>query len=211
MGNPWSVKPCSCLIFPDVFAAGDCAVVKDHSQPALAQVAYQQGTAIARSLLAMAKGSQPQPAEVMLRGTLMKMGVGDRAGRSVRSHDHRSSTGGLIRTGTYLELLPTPLRDFKATFQWIDEEIFNRYIHQIVNIKTANQSVCCRRAERQDRRKIRALAILAPLAFSGGYPGPSHSTGGTESLSGPQTTGDKPHPLVQRIDRDSFHVLASAQ
>lgn len=164
-GQPLVSETLQLLDFPDVFAAGDCAVVKDHSQPALAQVAYQQGTAIAHSLLAMARGSSPQPAKVMLRGTLMKMGVGTGLADLFDRMIIDGSTGGLIRTGTYLELLPTPLRNFKATFQWIDEEIFNRYIHQIRRHKTSRSISLLSAAERQDRRKIWALAILAPLAF----------------------------------------------
>ena len=35
--------------------------------------------------------------------------------------------GALIRDATYLEMLPTPLHNFKATAEWIQESIFNRF------------------------------------------------------------------------------------
>lgn len=35
--------------------------------------------------------------------------------------------GHLIRQGAYLELLPTPIHDIKATAEWLTDEVFNRY------------------------------------------------------------------------------------
>jgi NADH dehydrogenase len=35
--------------------------------------------------------------------------------------------GHLIRQGTYLELLPTPIHNFKATTEWLKDEIIERY------------------------------------------------------------------------------------
>jgi NADH dehydrogenase FAD-containing subunit len=35
--------------------------------------------------------------------------------------------GDLIRSAAYLEMLPTPLHDFKATTEWLKEETFHRY------------------------------------------------------------------------------------
>ncbi|MHC5756145.1 MAG: NAD(P)/FAD-dependent oxidoreductase, partial [Nostoc sp.] len=36
--------------------------------------------------------------------------------------------GHLIRQGTYLTLLPTPIHDLKATTEWVDEEIFHHHL-----------------------------------------------------------------------------------
>jgi len=69
------VKPTLQLLdFPEVFGAGDCV---DIQQPALAQVAYQQGATIAHNLIAMTKGVPLDASEVKLRGTLMKLGLGN--------------------------------------------------------------------------------------------------------------------------------------
>lgn len=40
--------------FPNVFVGGDCATILNHPLPPLAQVAYQEGTAIAQNLQALA-------------------------------------------------------------------------------------------------------------------------------------------------------------
>jgi NADH dehydrogenase len=34
----------------------------------------------------------------------------------------------LICQGTYLELLPTPVHNFKATTEWLNEEIFHHHL-----------------------------------------------------------------------------------
>jgi NADH dehydrogenase len=115
--------------FPSVFAAGDCAVVRDKSLPPLAQVAYQQGAAIADNLLALSGGEQPHPVEVNLRGTLMKLGLNNGVANIFNQLQVNEKTGDLIRKATYLELLPTPVHNFKATTEWLTDEIFHRY-HQ---------------------------------------------------------------------------------
>jgi hypothetical protein len=35
--------------------------------------------------------------------------------------------GHLIRQGIYLELLPTPIHNFKVTTEWLKDEVFQRY------------------------------------------------------------------------------------
>lgn len=140
--------------FPEVFAGGDCAVDLQPSPPAdhyeqpqtqnqstssdqqhpelkplppTAQVAYQQGYAIARNLRSLALGFDPKPAHVNIRGTLLKLGLEESVANLFNQIEIDGELGHLIRQGTYLELLPTPLHDFKATTEWLREEIFNRH------------------------------------------------------------------------------------
>lgn len=114
--------------FPEVFAGGDCAVVENSSSPAIAQVAYQQGAAIARNLKAIALGHELKPAKVNLRGTLLKLGLTDAAANIYDTFEISGEPGHLIRQGTYLELLPTPVHNFKATTEWLKDEIFNHHL-----------------------------------------------------------------------------------
>lgn len=127
--------------YPEVFAGGDCAAVKDSSLPPTAQVAYQQGTAIARNLKALALEDEPQPAEVNIRGTLLKLGLEDAAANIYDKFELDGEIGHLIRQGTYLELLPTPIHDFKATTEWLKEEIFRQHLGSDGIGKTAVRAV----------------------------------------------------------------------
>jgi len=52
----------------------------------------------------------------------MKLGLGENAiGFAITGR-----LGHLIRKGTYLELLPTPLH-FKVTAEWLTDELFHNY------------------------------------------------------------------------------------
>ncbi len=115
------------LDFPDVFAAGDCAFVDGDPQPSTAQVAYQQGKAIAHNLKALSKGHIPSPAHVILRGTLMKLGLGMGVANIFDRVEIKGKAGHLIRQATYLELLPTPIRNLKVTAEWLTDEVFQRH------------------------------------------------------------------------------------
>ncbi|HEY9622015.1 MAG TPA: NAD(P)/FAD-dependent oxidoreductase [Crinalium sp.] len=141
--------------FPEVFAGGDCAVglqttspnvrgyeAQEHQSdqrtsveeqepqlkplPPTAQVAYQQGYAIAYNLRAMALGYDLKPARVNLRGTLLKLGLDESVANLFNKVEITGELGHFIRQGTYLELLPTPIHDFKATAEWLKDEIFER-------------------------------------------------------------------------------------
>ncbi|MGV2830420.1 NAD(P)/FAD-dependent oxidoreductase [Myxosarcina sp. GI1(2024)] len=115
------------LNFPQVFAAGDCAVVKEHPFPPVAQIAYQQGAGIAKNLIALSQGKEPSPVNATMRGTLMKLGINNGVANLFDKMQINGKTGDLIRNGTYLELLPTPVHNFKATTDWLTDEIFHRY------------------------------------------------------------------------------------
>jgi NADH dehydrogenase FAD-containing subunit len=112
--------------FPEVFVGGDCAVLEE-PLPATAQVAYQQGAMIAQNLIAIAQGHLPKPVTVTLRGTLMKLGVGEGVANLYDRLPITGRAGHLIRHGTYLELLPVYVHNFKATVGWLTDEIFQRH------------------------------------------------------------------------------------
>ncbi|WP_375494715.1 NAD(P)/FAD-dependent oxidoreductase [uncultured Nostoc sp.] len=116
------------LDFPEVFAGGDCAAVPDNSLPPTAQVAYQQGANIAQNLQAIVFGEEPKPAKVNIRGTLLKLGLNNAAANLFNVFEVAGESGHLIRQGTYLTLLPTPIHDFKAASEWLDEEIFHHHL-----------------------------------------------------------------------------------
>ena len=105
--------------------------------PSTAQVAYQQGAAIAYNLRAMALGYDLKPARVSLRGTLLKLGLEESAANLFDKVKITGELGHLIRQGTYLEMLPTPGHDFKVTAEWIKTELFDR--HSGSKVKQAAQ------------------------------------------------------------------------
>lgn len=92
----------------------------------MAQVAYQQGRAIAHNIKALLEGKQPLPAQVHLRGTLLKLGLDESAAEIFDRFEVKGKLGHLIRQGAYLELLPTPGRNFVAGTEWLTEEMFRQ-------------------------------------------------------------------------------------
>ena len=126
-GRPLVLPTLQLLNHPEVFAAGDCATVDGDPQPPIAQVAYQQGAGIAHNLLALAKGKTLEPVKVHLRGTLLKLGVRDGLADLFDKFQIKGKLGAMIRDATYIEMLPTPVRNFRATTEWLTEEIFERY------------------------------------------------------------------------------------
>lgn len=119
------------LDFPEVFVGGDCAFVDGNPQPATAQAAYQQGTAIAHNLKAIARGDLPRPARIAMRGTLMKLGLGEGVANIFDRVEIKGKHGHLIREATYLELLPAPVHNLKTTTEWLTDEIFQRHQPQV--------------------------------------------------------------------------------
>lgn len=113
--------------FPEVFVGGDCAYVTDNPQPPTAQVAYQQGKASASNLQAISAKQPPQTAHVSLRGTLMKLGVGEGIANIFDRVTVSGELGHLIREATYLELLPTPVHNFKVTTEWLADSLLQRH------------------------------------------------------------------------------------
>ena len=131
-GSPLIAPTLQLPDFPEVFAAGDCAIVKEHPYPPVAQIAYQQGAGIARNIIALSKGKEPHPVNATMRGTLMKLGLGNGVANLFDKMQIKGKPGDLIRNATYLEMLPTPVHNFKATSNWLTDEIFHRYAPQTV-------------------------------------------------------------------------------
>lgn len=75
----------------------------------------------------MALGYSLKPATVGMRGTLLKLGLDESVANLFDTVQIGGEAGHLIRQGTYLEMLPTPLHDFKATAEWLKDEIFERH------------------------------------------------------------------------------------
>jgi NADH dehydrogenase len=113
------------LDFPEVFAGGDCTVM-EHPLPATAQVAYQQGVAIAHNLQALSECHSPTAVKVGMRGTLMKLGLKESVAELFDRYEVKGHLGHLIRQAAYIELLPTPAKNFKGTLAWISDELFQR-------------------------------------------------------------------------------------
>ena len=113
--------------YPEVFAGGDCALNSDRDLPQTAQVAYQEGKAIADNLIALAKGKDLSDADVSLRGTLLKLGLGEGVANLFDRYQIKGKPGHLVRNSTYLTLLPTPIHNFKATSSWLIDEIFEQH------------------------------------------------------------------------------------
>ena len=108
---------------PEILVGGDCAVNWDKSVPATAQAAYQQGTAIAKNLQALATNRTPDLAHVTIQGTMLKLGLNEAAADIFDRLLIEGKPAYLLRQGRYLTTLPTPVRDFKATTQWLSEEV----------------------------------------------------------------------------------------
>ncbi|MEM9213621.1 MAG: NAD(P)/FAD-dependent oxidoreductase [Cyanobacteria bacterium P01_F01_bin.150] len=112
--------------FQDVFVGGDVSIL-DSPLPPTAQVAYQQGAGIAANLMALAQGQSLKPVKVSLRGTLMKLGLREGAAYLFDKVLIPGRAGHLMRQGTYVRLLPNPVHNFKATVEWITEEVFQAH------------------------------------------------------------------------------------
>ena len=108
---------------PEILVGGDCAVNWDKSVPATAQAAYQQGAAIAKNLQALATNRTPDLAHVTIQGTMLKLGLNEAAADIFDRLLIEGKPAHLLRQGRYLTTLPTPVHDFKATTQWLGEEV----------------------------------------------------------------------------------------
>jgi NADH dehydrogenase len=143
--------------FPEVFVGGDCAVL-EQPLPATAQVAYQQGAMIAQNLHAIAQGHSPKPVTVALRGTLMKLGLGEGVANLFDRLPITGRAGHLIRQGTYLELLPVYVHNFKATVGWLTDELFQRHSRLAPSASQSSPSLL---------KRIGDVAIIAVIFGSG--------------------------------------------
>lgn len=123
-GRPFVTQTLQLINYPEVFAGGDC-VTQHLPQPALAQVAYQQGKAIAQNLIALSKGEALKDSLVSLRGTLMKLGMEEGAAEIFDRYQVKGRPGYLIRQLAYLEMLPLPSHNLKVTAEWLSDGILH--------------------------------------------------------------------------------------
>ncbi|WP_442945026.1 NAD(P)/FAD-dependent oxidoreductase [Nostoc sp.] len=114
------------LDFPEVFAAGDCATDSENPQPPTAQVAYQQGGAIAQNLQQIREGNPAIPVQIQMRGTLMKLGLNESVANLFNKVQIKGQPGHFIREATYLQLLPNSAHNRKVTTDWLTDELFQR-------------------------------------------------------------------------------------
>ncbi|MEO1093809.1 MAG: NAD(P)/FAD-dependent oxidoreductase [Cyanobacteria bacterium J06638_28] len=126
--RPYVTSALQLIGLPNVFAGGDCAVDARDPQPATAQVAYQQGRAISRNIQALIEEREPEPVDIHIRGTLMKLGMGESVAEVLNEVKIEGRAGHLIRQATYLSLLPTPARNLKLSAEWITDEIFEQFL-----------------------------------------------------------------------------------
>jgi len=164
-GQPLVSQSLQLLDFPEVFAAGDCVSVQDNPKPALAQIAYQQGAAIAHNLMAYQRHKPLITPDPQLRGTLMKLGLGNGVANLFDKVQIDGKVGDLLRNATYLELLPTPLHNFKATTQWLEEETINRFHRPHAPSNAELKRATMTPAEQRQNTGIKAIAIIAPIIF----------------------------------------------
>ncbi|MDZ8056454.1 MAG: NAD(P)/FAD-dependent oxidoreductase [Aulosira sp. ZfuVER01] len=113
--------------FPEVFAAGDCATHSDDPQPPTAQVAYQQGRAIAHNLQRIREGKPAVPMPIQMRGTLMKLGLNEGVANLFNKVQIKGQPGHFLREATYLQLLPNSAHNLKVTTEWLTDELFQRH------------------------------------------------------------------------------------
>lgn len=112
--------------FPEVFAGGDCVSVEQNPLPPTAQVAYQQGAAIAHNLKAISQGRSPRPAQVILRGSFLKLGLGDSAANLFDRFAITGKLGNLVRQGTYLDRVPPLGLNLPVMARWLSNEALGR-------------------------------------------------------------------------------------
>ncbi|MBE7383850.1 MAG: NAD(P)/FAD-dependent oxidoreductase [Leptolyngbya sp. SIO1E4] len=127
-GRPYLTSALQLIGLPNVFAGGDCAVNVHAPQPATAQVAYQQGRAIAQNIMALIENRSPEPADVKLRGNLIKLGMEESTVEILKKVKISGHIGHLIRQAAYLNLLPTPARNLKLSSEWITDELFEQFL-----------------------------------------------------------------------------------
>ena len=101
-----------------VYALGDCARRVDDPWPATAQVAMQQGDAIAAALSATAQEQQPEPFQFQDRGEMLSLGVGD-ATLTGMGITLAGPLAFQIRRATYLTRMPGLSLGLRSAGAWL--------------------------------------------------------------------------------------------
>jgi NADH dehydrogenase len=117
--------------YPEVFALGDTADIRNSSKPvpATAQAAYQQASHAAKNLMAMLRGKRPRPFHYLHLGDMLTLGKG----AAIVSSFFLNLEGQLaatIRRLVYLQRLPT-LRHRLQVFQRLLKHTFLKVVRFI--------------------------------------------------------------------------------
>ena len=100
------------------YAIGDCARCVDDPWPATAQVAMQQGDAIAAALSAIGQGQDPEPFQFQDRGEMLSLGVGD-ATLTGLGITLAGPLAFQIRRATYLTRMPGLSLGLRSAGAWL--------------------------------------------------------------------------------------------
>ena len=111
----------------DVYAAGDCAVIRGQDYPATGQVALQEGRYIARHLNRMAKGKPVEPFHYKNLGMLAYIG-GNRALADLPNVKASGYLTWLLWRSVYLTRLVSIKNKILVIFDWVKAMIFGRDI-----------------------------------------------------------------------------------
>ena len=102
----------------NVFAIGDSSHHTEAPWPGTAQVAMQQGEAVAAALAAMAAGQEPEPFEFQDRGEMLSLGLGDATltGLGITLAGPLAFN---LRRATYLTRLPGMSLGLRSAGAWL--------------------------------------------------------------------------------------------
>ena len=101
-----------------VFALGDCGRCSIAPWPATAQVAMQQGDAVAKALEAIGRQQEPEPFQFQDRGEMLSLGIGD-ATLTGLGITLAGPLAFRIRRATYLTRLPGLSLGLRAAGAWL--------------------------------------------------------------------------------------------
>ena len=101
-----------------VFALGDCGRCSVEPWPATAQVAMQQGDAVAKALEAIGRQQEPEPFQFQDRGEMLSLGIGD-ATLTGLGITLAGPLAFRIRRATYLTRLPGLSLGLRAAGAWL--------------------------------------------------------------------------------------------
>ena len=102
----------------DVFALGDAAICKDNPWPATAQVAMQQGSAVAEAIPALMQATEPDPFAFNNLGEMLSLGIGNATVTGMGL----TLAGPLafkLRRATYLTRLPGLSLGLRSAGAWL--------------------------------------------------------------------------------------------
>ncbi|MFN6498068.1 MAG: hypothetical protein RMX65_013810 [Nostoc sp. DedQUE01] len=120
--------------------------------------------AIATNLVTLAKGHQPSPAKIKLRKTLLKLGLGESATNLFERFEITGKLGHVIREATYLQLLPAPAQNLKATSDWLTHGIRYRSTkQQILRLKPRFERCLIYKSQSVPTRVRRRFKVLRVL------------------------------------------------